>query len=320
LEPVCPTAKRNGAARRRAVRPISPSLLLAVGIALWTGGAHASDRWEEAGSGAVAILPPPQAAKGIAGASLVCAEQRWSFLFRTEPGAVVPGWRSPATLTAGGIVLESEAVEVGGSVSMALPADHLEALKRASRMAFAATDGTVAAGFPLRGSRAVLDAVEPRCSQVDMSAYRRIALSETDPAVETAKALLAEEARLFRAETGKQPVHAAATVDLAGGGRLLFASLCGSTSYYGRSGCTLSGFASDGPGSEWRPVYGNEGVLLYIDPGVSSGGWPNLVTLPPNGGSEPDHWAWNGQEYENVEALVAGDGEIAPAEEGDSAQ
>ena len=150
-----------------------------------------------------------------------------------------------------------------------------------------------------------------------MSAYARVVLSETDPAVETAKILLADEAKLFRAETGKQPIHAAATIGLSEGRQLLFASLCGSTSYYGQSGCTLLGFASEGPGSEWRQVYGNEGVLLHTDPNMSNGGWPNLVTLPVVGGVQPDYWAWNGTEYENVEALVAGDEEEAPSGEGD---
>ena len=284
------------------------------------GAAKASDRWEEAGSGAVVILPLPQNAKGIASASLFCAEQRWSFFFRAEPGAVPSGWNGPAKITLGGAVFDGEALEARGSVSMALPADHLEALKHASRMVFAATDGTVAAGFSLSGSRAAIEAIAPRCSQVDMSAYTGIVLSETDPAIETAKILLADEARLFRAEIGKQPIHAAATIDLTEGRQLLFASLCGSTSYYGRSGCTLSGFASDGPGSAWRQVYNKEGVLLHTDPGTSNGGWPNLVTLPLTGGAEPDHWAWNGTQYENVEALVAGDEEEAPAEEGDGGQ
>ena len=281
--------------------------------------ADAVDHWEEAGSGAVAILPPPQKAKGIASASLFCAEQRWSFLFRAEPGAVPSGWKGPARITLGGFVFDGEAVEARGSVGMAVPAD-LEALKHASRMVFAATDGTVAASFSLSGSRAAIEAIAPRCSQVDMSAYTGIVLSETDPAVETAKILLADEAKLFRAETGQQPVHAAATIDLTEGRQLLFASLCGSTSYYGQSGCTLSAFASDGPGSEWRPVYNNEGVLLHTDPEISNGGWPNLVTLPLSGGAEPDHWAWNGSEYENVVALVAGDEEEAPAGEGDGGQ
>ena len=259
---------------------MAASLALIAGLAMSVGAADASDRWEEAGSGAVAILPPPQKAKGIASASLFCAEQRWSFFFRAEPGAVPSGWKSPAKITLGGIVFDGEAVEARGSVGMAMPADHLEALKHASRMVFAAIDGTVAAGFSLSGSRAAIEAIAPRCSQVDMSAYARIVLSETDPAVETAKILLADEARLFRAETGKQPIHAAATIDLSEGRQLLFASLCGSTSYYGQSGCTLSGFASEGPGSEWRPVYNNEGVLLHTDPDISNGGWPNLVTLP----------------------------------------
>ena len=307
--------KRGGSALCR-VCSLAESLALTVAFAMSAGAADASDRWEEAGSGAVAILPPPQKAKGITSASLFCAEQRGSFLFRAEPGSVLAGWKSPAEITLSRIVFEGEAVEARGSIGMAMPADHLEALKHASRMVFAAVDGTVAAGFSLSGSRAAIEAVAPRCSQVDLSSYMRIELSKTNPAVETAKILLADEARLFRAETGKKPIHAAAMIELTEGRQLIFASLCGSTSYYGQSGCTLSGFVSEGPGGEWRPVYNNEGLLLHIDPDISNGGWPNPVTLPVSGGVEPDHWAWNGTEYENVDALVAGDGEEAPAEEG----
>ena len=204
--------KRGGSELCR-VRSLAAGLFLTAGFAMSAGAADASDRWEEAGSGAVAILPPPQKARGVASASLFCAEQRWSFFFRLEPGAVPAGWKSPAKITLGGIAFDGEAVEARGSVGMAMPADHLEALKHASRMVFAAVDGTVAAGFSLSGSRAAIDAIATRCSQVDMSAYARVVLSETDPAVETAKILLADEARLFRAETGKQPIHAAATIE-----------------------------------------------------------------------------------------------------------
>ena len=57
------------------------------------------------------------------------------------------------------------------------------------------------------------------------------------------------EAKLFRAAAGKPPVFASAMLPLNGGRKLMFASLCGSTSYYGPSGCTLSGFAAEG---DWK--------------------------------------------------------------------
>lgn len=92
----------------------------------------------------------------------------------------------------------------------------------------------------------------------------------------------------------------------------MFASLCGSTSYYGRSGCTLSGFASASPGSEWKPVYNSEGVRLYTDPKVANGGWPNLVTLPVTDGVEPEHWMWDGSEYRNAAAVAEIEDDVPP--------
>ena len=46
--------------------------------------ALAADRWEEAGSGAVAILPLPKPATAITGGSFYCSEQRWAFLLRPQ--------------------------------------------------------------------------------------------------------------------------------------------------------------------------------------------------------------------------------------------
>jgi hypothetical protein len=311
LEPGFPTSKHGGAARRRPAGLVAAGLLVATGIALSVGSAQASDRWVEAGDGAVAILPLPQKASGITGGSLFCAEQRWSFFFRTEPGAVPAGWKSPAKVTVGGRAFEGMAEEVRESLGIAVTSDILGPLKDASRMGF--TAGTVSANFSLIGSSAVIEAIAPRCSQVDMSAYSPVELSETSPDIETAKILLSDEARLFRAATGKRPAYAAAVIEPGGANRLLFASLCGSTSYYGQSGCTLTGYAAEGPGGEWQLVYSTEGLLLYTDPKASNGDRPNLVTLPLRGGIEPDHWIWNGTEYEIVDPLISGGTKDAPA-------
>jgi len=54
-------------------------LAASVGLLPAAGVAAGSD-WQPAGVGAVAILPSPSAASGIAGASLACAEQRWQLV------------------------------------------------------------------------------------------------------------------------------------------------------------------------------------------------------------------------------------------------
>jgi hypothetical protein len=288
---------------------------LAAGFLLFAGVAHAADRWQAAGSGAVAILPAPDKAARVVGGSLHCAEQRWRFFFRLEPDAVPAGWTNQAEISVGSTVFQSQADEAGGSLAVVVPVEILESLKAGARMALAA--GTiVAAEFSLRGSSDVIEAIQPRCSQVDMSAYVPVVLSETGPDVATVKTLLADEARLFRAATGRQPAYAAARLDLAGGRTLLFSTLCGSSGYYGRSGCSLFGHAAEAAAVEWRQVFNTEGLLLHTDPAVTSGGWPSLVTLPLSGATEPDHWAWNGGEYETVDMLIGGDQPDLP--EGDT--
>ncbi|HRD84017.1 MAG TPA: hypothetical protein PLF63_02475 [Rubrivivax sp.] len=151
-----------------------------------------------------------------------------------------------------------------------------------------------------------------------MSKYDLVTLSETDPAVEHARLVVADEMKLFTEATSKTPVVAAKIVDVGGQNRLMFASVCGSTNYYGPSGCNLTAYAQITAMGEWREVYNTEGVLMHTDPNAGNGGWPNLVTLPTIGGLEPSHWVWSGSEYELRDLVIAGDAEVK--EEGDSAE
>src|SRR5690606_16027505 len=101
--------------------------------------------------------------------------------------------------------------------------------------------------------------------------------------------------------------------------RLLFAELCGSTWYYGISGCGLAGFApvaGEDPETPqgWRLVYESEGVFLYLDPNTSVGGWPVLVSLPMKAGDEETRWLWNGDAYE-AQAIQASAPETVAEEE-----
>ncbi len=288
------------------------SAILASALSLAPLEAFASEQWEAAASGAVAILPVPEKTNGIEGGSLYCAEQRWSFLFRLETNAG-GGARIPGKITIGGEPFPVVAVEANGLLAAFVPYEILEPLKSAARMGVAIGEGEAAmsAVFPLQGSRAALDAVAGRCSPVDMSAYQQLLLSETDPAVVEAERLLADEAKLFRDATGLRPRYAAKVLELPDGKALLFASICGSSSYYGQSGCSLAGFARSGAGQDWTPVYNTEGVRLHIDPTTAHAGFPGIVTLPQSGGAEPSHWVWNGSAYQirDIEDPVAA---IAP--------
>ena len=136
-----------------------------------------------------------------------------------------------------------------------------------------------------------------------MSSYEAVIFSETDRGVEPARKLLEGEIRVFQAETKKLPTLAAAMIDLEAGMKLVFVKLCGSNSYYGKSGCNLTGFASKGKTGQWEQVYSTDGVLLYTDPRVFANGWPELLTLPMSGG----RLRWNGSGYAVIDPIVAED-------------
>ncbi|CAG0957687.1 hypothetical protein RHIZO_00532 [Rhizobiaceae bacterium] len=299
--------------------PIEAALLAGLALAGAAAAAPVADRWQQAGSGAVALLPKPQSAKGIASATLYCIEQRWSFLFRVDDAS----GETPASgiLAVGGEPFAVEAAGRNGALDVEVPFEILQPLREAARMGvvFGESGAKREATFSLKGSRDTIDAIAPRCSQVDMSAFERVVLSPADPAVAVASTLLAEEAGLFRAWSGTNPEMAAASVDLGEGKALLFASLCGSTSYYGLSGCTIAGFARAGAGAEWKLAYNTEGSLIHLDRSAANGGFPNVVSLPMVGSTTPSHWVWTGEAYELREEVMA-EQDMAPEEEGDTSQ
>jgi hypothetical protein len=98
----------------------------------------------------------------------------------------------------------------------------------------------------------------------------------------------------------------------------MFASLCGSTNYFGDTGCSLTGYAATGADGDWRMVYETDGMLLHTDPNNATDGWPNLVTLPIVGGTEATHWAWSGEQYELLGEVMSEDQGVE--EQGDTAQ
>ena len=285
-----------------------PAGILLFALLCMSAPALAADRWEEAGSGAVAILPVPVKANSITGGSLVCAEQRWSLRLRTEERAASPG-PVQAKLTVDEEAFPVMAEQKPGLITVPIDYAMIEGLKSGTGLAISlgSEQGALAATFALRDSRKVLEAIAPRCSQVDMSAYEQVSLSETDPAVERARPLLNEETKLFREATSVTPKLAASHLDRGEGREMLFATLCGSSWYYGRTGCSLFGYVRPTPADEWQQAYNSEGMGLFIDPKTSNGGWPDLVTLERSGGVEPIRWKWNGSQYELRDPMVAGE-------------
>jgi hypothetical protein len=271
------------------------------------GSARADERWQEAGSGAVAILPVPAKANFITGGSLVCAEQRWTLRLRTEP-------RQPSSPVARARLAIDEklypvlAEQARTVVTVPVSYEMIESLKAGAWLTVdLGVDEALSASFPLNNSRKIIDATWPRCSPIDMSAYEKIAISESDPALDIAQSLLAKEVKLFRAATTGTPRLAAARLDRGEGREMLFATVCGSSWYYGRSGCTLLGYLRGAPAEEWREVYNSEGFNLYFDPNASNGGWPDLLTLEAIGGLEPMRWTWTGDRYELLDPRFAAD-------------
>lgn len=254
--------------------------------------------------GSVAILPPPHRTSGITGASLFCTEQRWSFLVRLAPEHAGLDGKVPGEIRIGDFRLPVQASPARGQLAVPMPTEALEAIKAGAAMDLRFSGG-LKAEFALAASRVVIDTVAPRCSPVDMSPFERLDLSGTDVAVAEARPLLASEARLFREATGQDPSLAARKLDLADGKALLMASLCGSTSYYGESGCSLFGYARQGPHDDWRLAYDTEGVRLYLDVGNEKDGFPAIVTLPMTGPAQPSRWIWTGAAYEIHDDVMA---------------
>lgn len=256
--------------------------------------------WQAAQSGAVAVLPSPEKAAGIAGATLFCEQQKWSFLVQLQPESQVPEAATPGVLTAGRARFTIEGQPKDGQLLVPLGADMLEPIKTAARMSLAIGDSeeSLKAEFSLAASAAVIDAIAPLCSPVDMSAYQRIELGETAGVIEQARGLLADEARLFTEAVGQDPGFSAGEVNLANDRALLFVSLCGSTRYYGQSGCSMFGFARLAADESWRLVYDTEGVQLFLDDRDANAVFPDLLTLPLVGAVKPSRWVWTGATYE----------------------
>lgn len=292
--------------------------VMLLGLSPWP--AQAADRWEEAGSGAVAILPAPSKAVSILSGSLVCTEQSWSFRLRTQQRPALPA-TAMATIVIGDEIYTETVTQTDTTITLPVAVEMLDAMKTGSRLGFSLgrDKALPRALFSLRNSQKVIEAVAPRCSQIDMTAFEKIELSGTDAAVATAQSLLEDDIRQFTAATTATPTLTAHQVDREAGKSLLFSTLCGSKWYYGRSGCTLIGFARDSAAAEWKQVYDSEGMLVYLDPKTSNVGWPNVVTLQMAGATAPLHWIFTGSAYELRDAVMAADAP-PPDGEGDTSE
>ena len=309
------TSGETRGARRVAASPVALSVAALAALASPVPGqAQGTDRWAALDGEAVARLPAPQAGGRIAGATLSCEAQRWTLALELT-GTEEPPAEGGAALKVDGRAFPAEPVGSAGALSIRVPTDAIGPMKEGLRLEVDLS-GPLEAGvgdavFALRGSRVAISAVEERCTRRDMSAFTPVTFTPYSSYLNLVRELRAADIKAFAEATASQPEVSAAMVELGEGRRLLFARLCGSSWYFGLSGCNITGFASEraegsagedeaageGASETWRIVYDTENVFLHTDPRSDVGGWPDLVTLPLRADGLDLVWRWNGEAY-----------------------
>lgn len=285
----------------------------------WPSLALAADRWEPVAGEAAIALPDPLQAKGIAGASLRCAEQKWSLALTLAPDAAARPGEMAAKLFVGAQLFEANAQAENGGLSVPVAGLAIAPIKAGTRakITIEGTEPALEAVFPLRGSKVAIEAAEPFCSKRDMSGYERIGLTPYSSYLLEAKELRKDEIGLFRQATSSEPIVSAAKSVMPDGRSLLFVELCGSSWYYGASGCNAAAFARLSDATEWTQVYDTEGAELYLDTNTLVDGWPNLIALPKKGGGDEVLWAWGGDGYAVSEGGAVASGPEEPSAQGE---
>lgn len=262
-------------------------------LAMPQAAAQGAGRWAAHETDARAILPAAQGETKVTAATLACEAQHWRLDLALAEGA--PSAAGEAVVEVDKRAFEAKAAPAGGGLTLALPRAAIGPLKDGLRMRLAFDAGE--AIFPLRGSRIAIAAVEERCSLRDMSAYTPVTFTPFSSYMKLARELRKDDIAGFRLSTASEPALVAAMAEFDGGRRVLFTRLCGSSWYYGASGCNVTGFAPDADGDGWRVVYDTENVHLHTDPGALTDGWPDIVTLPARAPGPGLVWRWDGNAY-----------------------
>ena len=296
------------------------AMVLATAAAVVSPTYAAGNDWTHIAGESAIDLPAPTQANGIFSAALRCTEQRWSLDLTLEPGREAPTDMPSAVLAVSEQKFDIVGKAAIGGISLPLGRLAIGPLKGGIRLTvdFPEAEPALGAAFSLRGSKAAIEAAEPLCSKRDMSGYDRITLSPYSSYVLEASELRKKEIKVFKQATASDPVLAAGVSVLDDDRKLMFIETCGSSWYYGASGCNLAGFAKTTPDSGWTLVYDAEGADLYQDNGTANDGWPNLIALPKKGGGDEIVWAWNGSEYAVAPPDLVGSVAGAKAAEGDN--
>lgn len=273
------------------------TILVAGAVLLTSAPARAAEYWTAIEGEAAAQLPAPTRTKTITEARLECAEQEWRLVLGLNADTPGGDGDRKGRITIGAERFDIDAQREGSTIGLDVPTDALPPLRAGIRMNVAVTGGEIdhKARFSLSRSRRTIDEIAPRCSKPDMSAYVAVVPGELHPETVLARELLAEEIKAFRAATKSVPSVAAAMHHVGGEQRLLFATICGSSWYYGNSGCNMTVHAQSGD-EAWKRVYDTEGVTMHIDPDDAAQNWPDLVALTFDG--EKIVWTWMDGAYQ----------------------
>jgi hypothetical protein len=286
------------------------TLLLCAALAGGTVPAAAQTAWMVVEGEARAVLPEPERGSPFTGGTLACSGQVWTMTLATQIGVFVNGATGTAVLSVPRGDFPAKSVAVPAGVEVTVPHIALEPLMASNRLTIRFEGGDSETRLPLAGSRRAITAVDAVCTPREMPLFNSVALTPFSSYLELARKLRRDDIRDFIDSTADMPTLKAGMIEIDAQKRLLFAELCGSTWYYGISGCGLTGYApvagADLATPEgWRLVYESEGVFLYVDPRTSTGGWPMLVSLPKRAGDDETRWVWTGEAYAIAGAEIA---------------
>lgn len=275
--------------------------------------AGAQTVWTAPEGQSYAMLPEPEPGTPVTGGVLLCNAQVWTLSLAMEPGATLQGVGGHATLTARSLPFSVESAGTSAGVDLNIPYVALEPMKAGTRLQIE-FEGEPPVRFPLTGSRRAITTVEGACPPRQLPTENLIELIAGSQHLELGRQLRSDDIKDFVISTNDLPDLRVAMVELEQNRQLFFVEICGSSWYYGVSGCNLSGFTQLAVGSPetdpdrpylegWQQVFESEGAHMYTVPDQVIDGWPNLIAVPLKPGFPDKLWTWTGQRY-SVEGTI----------------
>lgn len=280
-------------------------LLLATSFSILSGApaALAQTAWVAAPGAASVTMAAPVETDIVTGGSMACDAGAWTMHLTLAEDARMVDASGTATLVFFLGTWDAAWKSTATGVELAISDELIEPMMRGTRFSIVSADPEVEIRFPLTGSRRALTEAEALCPPRAMPVENSVHLTPFSSYTKLVAALREDDIEEFRVSTTMQPRLRAGIVEIGPERRLLFGELCGSSWYYGVSGCNIAGFAPVEGGDPqtpegWRPVYESEGAFLYIDPDQATIGWPDLLSIPLKEGTDETRWRWTGSGYE----------------------